>query len=73
MALSLLSMALSVCVCVLRKGKRKLVSQDRNGYLRQGLWVQALHHYRENRAQDHSGCIATTPRPQPKMNSVNWT
>lgn len=61
MALSLLSMALFLCVCVLRKGKRKPASQDRNGYLRRGLWVQASHHYRENRAQDPSGCIATTP------------
>lgn len=53
-------MALFLCVCVLRKGKRKPASQDRNGYLRRGLWVQASHHYRENRAQDPSGCIATT-------------
>lgn len=64
MALSLLSMALFLCVCVLRKGKRKPASQDRNGYLRRGLWVQALHHYRENRAQDPSGCIAATLHPQ---------
>lgn len=31
------------CVYTLRKGKRKLASQNRNGYLRRGLWVQALH------------------------------
>lgn len=70
MALSLLSMALFLCVCVLRKGKRKPASQDRNGYLRRGLWVQALHHYRENSAKDPSGCMATTLRPQLKM---DWT
>lgn len=61
MALSLLSMALFfLCVWVLRKGKRKPASQDRNGYLRRGLWVQALHRCTENRAPDPSGCIAIT-------------
>lgn len=28
---------------VLRKGKRKQASQDRNGYLRRGLWVKTRH------------------------------
>lgn len=58
--IALINGSFFLCVWVLRKGKRKPASQDRNGYLRRGLWVQALHRCTENRAPDPSGCIAIT-------------
>lgn len=54
----------SLCVCVLRKGKRKPASQDRNRYLRQGPWLQDFTRHRQKKKL--SRCATSTVHPQLK-------